>query len=142
MIISVTDGNFESVHIPAGTYNASLKEVRPGKIKGMTFADGTSPDVDENGMQSVLWWSFIVRTKGDSVTLDGMTTYATGQKSKLRRWAGALGTSLSSGEFDVTRLYGKPCLVVVEDRQKPGQDIKSGIKDVVAAPGSFEEEVV
>ena len=130
MQINVSSGaDFERCHIPAKTYKGVLKECRPGQIKD--FEDPTQ-------MRDVIWWTFTVTHKKQAYNLDGMTTTATGAKSKLRAWVKALGTDIKPGGFDLADLYGKTAFVAVADKDRNGE-VYSRIADVFASDDDEDE---
>ena len=99
---SIDDVMFGS-SIKAGTYDARLKAIEGFKA---TF---------EGEERDLIRWTFEVAVDEGVEELDGVTSMATGGKSKMRGWVTSLlGRQPEAGEkLGKLGLVGKVCMVVV-----------------------------
>lgn len=90
--------------VKAGTYDARLKELVPFKA---TY---------EGEDRTLIRWTFEVAVDEGIEEIDGVTSLATGGKSKMKGWVTSLlGRQPEAGErLGELKLPGRSCMVVIE----------------------------
>lgn len=90
--------------VKPGTYDARLKSLTPFKA---TY---------EGEERTLIRWAFDVAVEDGVEEIDGVTSLATGGKSKMKGWVTSLlGRQPEAGErLGALELPGRTCMVVVE----------------------------
>lgn len=128
-VLNNTGADFERVHIPPRVYAAKLTGIREAEI----------PHFERpNEKQRVLFWQFDIAGKTSTVTIEGMTTFAFGEKSKARKWTKAMLGAEPPNSFDTDDLIGMDAQVLVGDKTKDNEAY-SVIADVLPRAGADEE---
>lgn len=125
--IPVTKSTGEIPDVEAGTYMATCVRVKDDTIENPQFGDG-------NVVRLYMVLNDVVDEQGDEVELDGMANRKITPKSKLTRWAEALGRPIDfdhEDNFDPEELVGCQCLIKVVRADK---DSWPKIDDMTAPP--------
>jgi hypothetical protein len=120
LVIEIGAGDVED-----GTYTATLTAIEPLTV------DTTNPDTGQAETRDLLRWVFAIEPEGREVR--GLTSRATGPKSKLYKWIGAMlgADALGTGvKFRRRDLIGREIMLVV-GRDKNGWGT---VTDVVPLP--------
>jgi len=107
--IPVTKSSGEIPDVEGGTYMATCVRVKDDTIENPQFGNG-----DVVRLYMVL--NDVVDEHGDEIELDGMANRKLTPKSKLTRWAEAMGRPIdfdNEDDFDPEELVGSSCLIKV-----------------------------
>ncbi|HYF55413.1 MAG TPA: hypothetical protein VEA41_14240 [Salinarimonas sp.] len=136
-------GDFVKVHIPSGTYPATLVNIRQFEMDDPKKPGQKKP---------MLCWEFEVTSKrtGDVYTIEGVTSMAWGpgapggQVPKNWTWVGAIvgteGLLSPDGrpiDFDTDGLIGANVSIKVTDKAGKNGDPYSVVSDIVPPAGEF-----
>jgi len=125
--IPVTKSSGEIPDVEPGTYAATCVRVKDDLIENPQFGDG-------NVVRLYMVLNDVVDDQGEEIELDGMANRKLTPKSKLTRWAEALGRPIdfdNEDDFDTEELVGANCLIKVVRADK---DSWPKIEDMTAPP--------
>lgn len=125
--IPVTKSTGEIPDVESGTYLATCVRVKDDTIENPQFGNG---DV----VRLYMALADVLDAEGEEIELDGMANRKLTPKSKLTRWAEALGRAIdfdNEDDFDPEELIGSQCLIKVVRADK---DSWPKIEDMTAPP--------